>query len=63
MKPAAYRPRQVSTLLLLDSVLKQARELRGEVSAGGLYPAEITHFERALSEIEDRALKLFSTLV
>lgn len=63
MKSAAYHSNRASTLLLLDTVIKQACELRGEVRQTELYPAEVTHFERALSEIEGRALKLFSTLV
>lgn len=63
MKSTAYHSRQASTLLLLDTVIKQARELRGEVRQTELYAAQITHFERAITEIEGRALKLFSALV
>ncbi len=63
MRSAASHSNRASTLLLLDTVIKQARELRGEVIQAELYPAEVARFERVLSEIEGRALKLFATLV
>lgn len=63
MKFAAHASGRISTMLTLDTVIKQARELRGEVSEAELYPAEARQFERALSDIEKRALKLFSLLV
>jgi len=63
MRSGAQHSNRMSTLLMLDTVIKQARELRDEVSHAELYPAETTHFDRALSEIEGRALTLFSTLV
>ncbi len=63
MDSGAQAHATMSTMLLLDTVLKQARELRGDVSAAELQPVDVKHFERALSRIERRALKLFSMLV
>jgi hypothetical protein len=62
MKSGAHHG-TMSTMLMLDTVIKQARELRGEVSQAGLYPAEARHFERTLNDIERRAMKLFAKLV
>ena len=53
----------LSTMLMLDCVLKQARELRVEVQRAELHAADAGRFQRALSEIEAQALKLFSRLV
>ena len=50
-------------MLMLDCVIKQAVELRAEVRHAALDEAHALHFDRALTQIEARALKLFARLV
>jgi hypothetical protein len=54
---------KATTMLMLDSVMKQAAEVRRDAAQCRLHPAVANRFEKRLNEIEKRTLMLFADLV